>query len=655
MDSSLWGNIIEIRRLIEKFDDKGVDLFKKCVFNEVRCNNEKDWWIFIIKFFPQIVTHNSIAILRNTAIQIAESQTVSVNDDATNTPVTKSRKQHRNLNKWIREKYKDKLSHLPSDIINDIGSYLNKKESMTLGFLNRQLYIETQKESYLKRRYNDKTFELTDYLIDCISNKESKFKMFAYSMPTELRVAPISKKYPPHLGDVFSRKTTANRRLIAFSTNWFKTMFTRLNSFECAILSCLQFVPIELLFGVKKNNIHGRNNCNMIKCLEFSYNDFGNAPTVTDFGFVRSFCFRFSQFKKRVESIDTCYNCIKNVKLLRIKSIPCCSNYSGREWENLCANATKNLLMTFGPISENIELEECQFTINNHQVAMKKLFGQESCVKSIYVKGTFDGTIITSIRNKRNPSKNYDNPITETLNRCKLNTIMRNLNINDIRGGSTYRAMKSDGTFLQFLHDLDAYKVTANVNRYVLYCSENIHQELNPESPIDNTPEKEHLDDVLFDHNDERPLLKTFVVKVVDNCQFYSIANLFLYLMKNTEKLMNPIHCNIECIEIYVSTYRGWCSKTTPVPKFGAKKSCDSPALQIFNLVKNQDYDCQQQRIDFTLSKCNDLDHQLAIMYRNVVHWLKKVWKWKRKAHCIPEGCRVQMIKDRVISIEIER
>ena len=78
----------------------------------------------------------------------------------------------------------------------------------------------------------------------------------------------------------------AKKRKDAFSSNWFEKLFARLNAheFHCSILSCLSFVPIELLFGKK--------NCKTktINCLSFDLTQM-NVYCAMEYDYVRTLCF----------------------------------------------------------------------------------------------------------------------------------------------------------------------------------------------------------------------------------------------------------------------------------------------------------------------------------------------------------------------------
>ena len=71
------------------------------------------------------------------------------------------------INKYIEEKYNDSFSKPGNDIMDYIGTFLTRKESIVLGHSNKQLFIETQKDSYvLKRCKNDDQLQLNDTKIE---------------------------------------------------------------------------------------------------------------------------------------------------------------------------------------------------------------------------------------------------------------------------------------------------------------------------------------------------------------------------------------------------------------------------------------------------------------------------------------------------------
>ena len=168
MEFSQNANVVEIRRLVEKFNETSLNCFKQCLCKELGCDNQRYLLSHFVKYLPQSIGSKSIACVRNTAIKLAESQRVY-----TTTVIGSGQQQHSySLHKWIHSQYKDNLSRLASDIIDNIACYLNKQESIIIGYLNRQLYIESQKQSYIiKRQQSDVPFVLNDELIDNIDSK----------------------------------------------------------------------------------------------------------------------------------------------------------------------------------------------------------------------------------------------------------------------------------------------------------------------------------------------------------------------------------------------------------------------------------------------------------------------------------------------------
>ena len=60
--------------------------------------------------------------------------------------------------KFIQKQYDNGLCQLPSDIIDYFGTFLTKTQSIEVGYLNKHLFIETQKQSYLLKRCKDQMF-----------------------------------------------------------------------------------------------------------------------------------------------------------------------------------------------------------------------------------------------------------------------------------------------------------------------------------------------------------------------------------------------------------------------------------------------------------------------------------------------------------------
>ena len=112
--------------------------------------------------------------LKQEAIKLAEQHPSNINDNIS-------------VYKKMQQQYTDILSNLHSDIVDYLGTFLDKQQSIELGYLNKQLYIETQKTSYLLKRDNDKPFVIDDFVVDRFFWKQTN--TFPYSLPKKIHIS----------------------------------------------------------------------------------------------------------------------------------------------------------------------------------------------------------------------------------------------------------------------------------------------------------------------------------------------------------------------------------------------------------------------------------------------------------------------------------
>ena len=671
MEWSPRANIFEIQRLVEQFHDANICIFKKYLLTELKCDNEKEWLICAIKLLASSMSPESIARLRNKTIQLAAIQS---NQDEKEAQVVLHVDDPQNS---------DNLSCLPSDIIDHIGMYLKKEESISIGYLNKQLYIESQKQSYLNKRWNDKALTLKAKMIDKFSWQESN--PFAYSMPTELHIRSWR---------IFSKSKNANSM---FTSHWFEKFFTRLNGFRCDTFNCLSFVPLNLLFGIKPNGIR-----NTIDYLDFRL----SCPSA---GQITPFCDRFLDFKKDMKSTlksklkskdkDDYYyyysdGYIKNIYKLRIHGYGW-----GRNASVTGRHGSRKLLTTFGKISQKIELTDCTFKVKNYQI--KKIFDY-SLITDLSIIGGFDCQMTKSkikkksdkfnINGKENTG-NYNNTSDddsinkysynkldisstsintnrerigkiEPIKRPKLRNITRNLQAPDSDDIFTLRTRdhyRDDRRFIQFLHVLDDYGVTKNIKRFTLHCTDNVtsKKRRRPHGSLRNQPmkdkaERKILDDILFNHFDQQVLLKTIVIKIHDNLCLSGVANIFLYLILQKYKLLNPLMCRIENIEIDISVrFNVSCTEDH-------KREIGSYALRnsIFVEKKDEDYDVNRRKVVANVSQCNDTE--FGIIYRNICCWMRRIWQTKynenvNKSNTTSQKQKNIKVKNKILLLKIQK
>ena len=636
MDSSVQSNILEIRRLLSNFDDGSISLFKQSLLNEVHCHNEKDWLGFVFKFLAPSLNRGSVAALRDKAIQIAESQFISIDIESREATATTSTKKEYPLCEWIQQQYKDKLSRLPSDIIDHIGSYLNKKESISIGYLNKQLYIESQKESYLNKRWKDKALVLNDASISRFLWKKSN--PYSYSMPTELYVKSSSYRSS-------RMKTILNAQNAVFSSYWFKIMFTRLNVFTCGVPDCLPFVPVGLLFGLSNTN-----NQKIISMLDIRLQM--QQLTLSNCKHTTQFCDRYLTFVKDMTSRDESSK-IRNIYQLHIQG-----NYGN--WTNLFEHkqskrdpdlqlgkdqrtslkqhdrkAVKKLLITLGQRSNCIKLTNCKFKITANQI--NKLFGINGHVRELSIAGAFDGKI--NVQNgKPSLCDNITSDTKENLNveleshlesqleleskpkvqskwrvKSSLNSIVRDLRDHDSKHGDSSSNSGESGV-ISFLDDMYICGVMKNITSFQLYCSKNFAQ-MNLSLA---SKERRYLD-YIFDNFDKYLSLNWIGIILHDAVlTLHNTLALFLYFIEKRQQLLDSSKCSLQII--YLNIY------VTPpereiLHRWHGNRP-DRPEILNLNFPQTQGYDINTKRVMVKVSECNT--KEFGILYQNINAWISR-------------------------------
>ena len=284
-----YSDIVAITRLVAVLNNDNQSIFLKTLTKLLNCENESQLLCQFINLLwkTNLLTQNSIDILKNTALNLAAKQTVKVkvkvkskNDNDDN--IVKYTNTNISMVNYIAEKdpkkyINDHLSVLNSDIINVIGSYLNKSQSIKFGSLiNRNLYIATQNKQYLLKQ-TDWTLTINDnHLIDLLSSKKSN--PFYYNYPTSL-ILDIDN-FEPEYDQILLSK-------------WFKSLFTRLHTLEIASVFFLPYIPISLLFGHSNENI---------RLLKFDFRcEIMHDPPERMENFIDDFCDRFQMAKQQMK------------------------------------------------------------------------------------------------------------------------------------------------------------------------------------------------------------------------------------------------------------------------------------------------------------------------------------------------------------------
>ena len=244
---SKLSDIIATSRLLPHFTPHNVNALKTCIFDQLGCKNESEFLCKALVSLYKTMSVESTSNIKDKAIQIADSQTikqacivntcsvaadVSINQIATSTNMT--------VRKYVQQQHNDIISKLDTyDIIDHLGTFLSKQESIELGYLNKQLFVETQKYSYLLRRCacNDAEMYLNDD--NMLKLIWSQSEVFNFCLATDLSV---DVKYPYDDSEI--------EQILNFNH-----FFGRLSGLTCGSLESLNIVPWEYLLG---NESHSR-------------------------------------------------------------------------------------------------------------------------------------------------------------------------------------------------------------------------------------------------------------------------------------------------------------------------------------------------------------------------------------------------------------
>ena len=253
MEYSRLANIVSLRKSIDAFNTTtAVNDFEQDLIELLQCKANKNplktkrqflskiTWILLQQ--TSLFNNQSVINLKNKAMDVLVSQQANNNNSDTDTNTTTNNNNTDNNNNSI------KLESLPTNTIDHFASFLNKRESIRFGYLNRFLFTQTQKDSFLLARQNeptliiDKCFNVSYYYCDknSLSNSVTKF-------PTSLELSDGGFKChynPSSIADSWRNKH-------------FESLFYRVNQLIFRIdrlnFICNGTIPIDLLFNKEKH------------------------------------------------------------------------------------------------------------------------------------------------------------------------------------------------------------------------------------------------------------------------------------------------------------------------------------------------------------------------------------------------------------------
>ena len=222
-----------------------------------------------------------------------------------------------------------------------MGTFSNKKQSIEFGYLNQQLYIETQKHSYLLKRCKDDNYNLV--LNDQKTSRllQSQSNSFNYSFPTDLTL----EWYNKHQVSKFSN---------------FDLFFRQLKVLQCYSFTSLSYIPCDALFS--HSTIANRDDKLQKLTLRLNFTGIPNGQIDA----IKEFCERFDEHAPQAigfeDSVDnnSKIRCIKQLKF----SVDGLLIVTNKKMRTAAKQARKQLLMRLCNISESICLSVGLLVIN---------------------------------------------------------------------------------------------------------------------------------------------------------------------------------------------------------------------------------------------------------------------------------------------------
>ena len=143
MDRSRLSNIIATTRLLAHFLQQNVDSMKSCIFEQMECENECEFICKALNSLWKTMSVQETAIIKRRAIEISDEQPLTLAQSIETAKATIKRNCNHNnvitVYKHVHNQQNDALSRLHSNIIDYLGTFLTKQESIEFGYLSKQL------------------------------------------------------------------------------------------------------------------------------------------------------------------------------------------------------------------------------------------------------------------------------------------------------------------------------------------------------------------------------------------------------------------------------------------------------------------------------------------------------------------------------------
>ena len=502
MNRSKLSNVLSTTRLLPYFSDENVEKVRSCLYQELGCENEAQFVCQILKSIYKRMTNQSIANIKNKVMEIADSQQLqfkyksSGNDhdhDTTNSSTNdESLKRNMTVYKFVQQQYSDPFSQLHSDIIDYFGTFLSKKQSIEFGYLNKQLFIETQKHSYLLKRCKD--------ILSLGTHEISKIYLggtdaFSFTFPRRL----------------FLDVSQMNQDMIK-QMNFFGNFFRRLSHLVCWNIVSLTCVPLQFLLNKNSNyypNAHTRSNIRRVK-LKLAIK-------------------RREDMQDKIDILNSICQNFDNINL-DWKDMRCIDKFEWlMPWYGIRDEKMKDvfvacqkLILRFGKISKSIYLERTKVKIDTMD-EMKAIF--HSKLKHLHLRS--GSSIMVNIDNANYDNNNHTHSGFKSMN-CVVGGGIETITLESdkLRDDVDYQAA------IETLNNLDKFSMRKTVKLYtVIWNKPRNFNSLN----IGDV--QGLFDKIFFQDYDKNPLLQQITIKMDDDVYLFGLARLLVYFHQHYKEL----------------------------------------------------------------------------------------------------------------------
>ena len=639
MERSPLSNILNTTRLLTHFNSENVGKFKRFLFDQLDCENEA---LFLCKLLPLIyktLSHETICIIKNFTIGIAEKQQI----------------ENKSVYKYVQLKYKDNFSRMNSDLIDYFGTFLSKKQSIEFGYLNKQLYIETQKQSYLLQRCKDVLYINEKQMRRMI---DSQCYPFSYTIPTIL-VGTIGTEISGIPLNVIKQFCESRH---------FVKLFCRINSLQ---LSCdekiYQFLPIELIFNTSDKFLGKKDKIDLLFIsMRWFIASHNNTVDAVSNKLINKFCENVRRYRRcngdNVRRIEQLSICSRVTALLN-------PNKVADGIEDAVRHITTNLVCSLSPICNNVDITG-KVSIDNYD-DLKSVFHSNLKRFGFDAKSELRISIVTNneIDNNKNTktseSNSNINSNADSNNELEIENSDRNRNddINEERIEKIdvdidiekfkilhFRFCQRvvqvrDSHFLQTIEDMDMYGLRGNIEKieidWPMENQENMFFDFDIRSRVDMQRGNQFiLNKLIFLDKKNSPNVKQIEFIIDDDYSLHRCATILIYLMN-----MRKVISHIEYFEIV------WMDmKQHGAGSDNASNSkhiqASSEQHEIFNQNKNGDDNKLECSVKCKIMQCTNCDlsiKSIGIIYAKLIDWFQKI-----EAKC---GINKNSVKDTILRV----